>query len=345
MALPQRRPTAIATRVARLDFIGRRTGPAALARQLAVAAMTLAVFVAVRAMLDAIAPGVGPFTPLYPLLIPATLLGRLPAGLVTWAAGNAYVAKVVLPSVGAISSSGDVVALTVLSLASTLFVVLLTEAARSQSAALLREREGRIRERDMLLLEVDHRLKNNLAMLSGLLALQLRETDNDEAREVLARAGARLQSLARVYDNLRYEPGTVTVLDAAVLVERLCGSLGDALGLDDSIALECAAEPVLVTRDRASALALLINEVVTNAAKHAFAGRNGGRIRMELSRAQDGGAVLSIADDGRGIDPEARSDGRGRKLLAALAEMAGGELSVESGWNGTTYRLRLRQLP
>jgi two-component sensor histidine kinase len=224
-------------------------------------------------------------------------------------------------------------------------VVVLAEWARSQAAALLAEREARIAERDMLLQEVDHRLKNNLAMLSGLLALQVRETENDEAREVLARAGARLQSLAKVYDTLRYEPGTVTVLDAAVLLRGLCDSLGHALGLDDSIVLECEAEPVLVTRDRASALALLINEVVTNAAKHAFSDRDRGRIRMDLARGPDGGAVLAIADDGRGIEQASNNGGRGRKLVDALAEMAGGELSVSSGRSGTRYELRLTHLP
>jgi two-component sensor histidine kinase len=343
--MPQRRQAAFARRLSRLDLIGRRKGTAALLRQVVVAIVALALIILLRRLIDALAAGSLPFATMFPILLLATLLGRWQAGLIAWVGGTLYVALMVLPHDGGAPVPQNPVMVAGLGALFTLLVVVLAEWARSQAAALLAEREARIAERDMLLQEVDHRLKNNLAMLAGLLALQVRETDDDAAREVLARAGARLQSLAKVYDTLRYEPGTVTVLDAAVLVRGLCDSLGHALGLDDSIVLECEAEAILVTRDRASALALLINEVVTNAAKHAFADRDRGRIRMELARGPDGGAMLAIADNGRGIDQASNHDGRGRKLIDALAEMASGELSVSSGRSGTRYELWLRHLP
>lgn len=344
--MPERRPAWIATRLARFDRVGRRTGARALARSLLVAVFALLALIAMRILLDRIAPGVGPFAPVYPVVLFATLAGRLWGGLITWAASLAYVTFVTHSMAGnPVISETYGPALTIINLLSTLLVVLMAEVARFQSAELLAQREARIAERDMLLQEVDHRLKNNLAMLSGLLALQIRETSNAEARDVLARTATRLQSLSQAYDNLRYEPGTITVLDASVLIERLCASLREVLGLEGRIVLECEAAPMLIARDRASALALWINEVVTNAAKHAFAERAKGRIRLRLSRRGETGAVLEIADDGRGMDLEHASAGTGRRLLEALGEMAGGELSVDSGGSGTRYRLDLQRLP
>lgn len=344
--MAERRSATIAARLTAFDVVGQRTGGRAVARQLAVALVALLALVALRSLLDAAARGVGPYAPVYPVVLFATLAGRLRAGLLTWLGSIGYVAFVNLPgSRMPVFAQPYGPSLTLINLVSTGIVMLMAEVARQHAGELVADREARIAERDMLLQEVDHRLKNNLALLSGLMGLQVRETANDEAREVLARAAARLQSLSQAYDNLRYEPGSVTVVDASVLLERLCESLRDALGLDGSVSLEAQTVPALIARDRASALALFVNEVVTNAAKHAFTDRGAGRIRLSLTRNGDAEALLEIADDGRGIDPASANGGRGRKLLDALAEMAGGELSVDSGAAGTLYRLRLRQLP
>ncbi|MFC4294883.1 sensor histidine kinase [Novosphingobium tardum] len=343
--MPENR-SARAMRLARLDLVGERKGGSALAVQVAVALAALLGFLASRGFVDLWVRGTAPFAVIYPWILLATLTGRLRAGLIAWLTMTAVVASgFMVPGRWLTFADPNNFPRTIVNGIVGFLIVLITDAARRQAFDLLAEREMRIAERDMLLEEVDHRLKNNLAMLSGLLALQVRETTNDEVKEVLTRAAARLQSISDAYESLRYEPGSITVVDAEVLLNRLCASLRGALGLDRDIRLEVEAESCLISRDRAAALALLVNELVTNAVKHAFRERGSGTIRVSLTRLGHGSASLVIADDGRGLHPGGAATGKGHKLLQALAEMAGASLEIRSGADGTRFLLELKQLP
>ncbi|WP_068074556.1 sensor histidine kinase [Novosphingobium lentum] len=311
-----------------------------------IAATGLAVLIAIRALVDLWEPGAAPYAMIYPIIFLATAVGRLRAGLLTWVVCMVYSSLIVMPLGRAVVAEAiPTDPRTVINALVGLFMVIVTEAARRQAAELIREREARIAERDMLLREVDHRLKNNFAMFGSLLSLQQREARSDEARDILARATARLHSLSQAYDHLRYEPGSITVLDISVLLQGLARSLRDVLGLDGKFSLDVEAGPRLIARDRASALALLVNELVTNAAKHAFADREGGEIRIVLVSPHAESAVIEIADNGIGLPSESTGSGQGRKLVEVLAQMAGGTLAVDSDATGTSYRIALEALP
>jgi two-component sensor histidine kinase len=333
-----------ALRLIRLDLLGARRGWRALPLQLAIAVAALVAMLGLRAVMDLWIPGVAPFAPVYPLLLLATLSGRLGGGLLAWAAmmGFASYSSITLAEPGTIEAVAGPRA--IINAIVGLTMVGIAELARSQGVALIAEREARIAERDTLLSEVDHRVKNNLAILSSLFAMQIRASGSDEAKAALSKAMGRVQSLAKAYDRLRYQPQSGAVLDAAPFLESLAESLRNALALDDGITLRVEADPVLIGRDRAVALALLVNEVVTNAAKHAFVGRENGEILVRLS-AEGANATLEIADDGVGMPREVAKTGLGRRLLETLAAMAKGKLTLTTGATGTRYRLRLEKLP
>jgi two-component sensor histidine kinase len=328
----------------RLDLLGARKGWRAFPVQLAIAATAFVVMLALRALSDMWIPGVAPFAPLYPLLLVATLSGRLGGGLLAWAAMMGFAAYATISAADPGTAQALAGPRAIINAVVGLIMVAIAELARSQGVALVAEREARIAERDTLLSEVDHRVKNNLAILSSLFAMQIRSSASDEAKTALTKAMGRIQSLAQAYDRLRYQPQSGAVLDAGPFLESLAESLRNALALDGGIALRVEADPVLIGRDRAVAVALLVNEVVTNAAKHAFVGREHGAIRVRLS-AEGSNATLEIADDGIGMPSEVAKTGLGRRLLETLAAMAKGKLALSTGPTGTRYRLKLQQLP
>jgi two-component sensor histidine kinase len=334
----------VALRLIHLDLLGDRRGWRALPRQMAIALAAFLIMLALRGLMDLWIPGVAPFAPIYPLLLVATLSGRLGAGLIGLALMMGYAAYTSVAAADGEAARALAVPRAAINAIVGLIMVGIAELARGQGLALIAEREARIAERDVLLAEVDHRVKNNLAILSSLFAMQIRASDSDAVREELGKAVGRVQSLAQAYDRLRYRPDSVAVVDAAPLLEGLATSLREALALDGSPSLEVEADPVMIGRDRAVAVALLVNEVVTNAAKHAFVGRVGGRICVRLT-GQGSRAVLEIADDGIGMPKELAKAGLGRRLLHTLAKMARGKLTLASDRSGTRYRLTLDELP
>ncbi|MGB5724457.1 MAG: histidine kinase dimerization/phosphoacceptor domain -containing protein, partial [Parasphingorhabdus sp.] len=248
--------------------------------QMIVAITFSGIAIAARELINNWAVGAGPFAVNVPFILLATLFGRFRAGVLALVLTTAYSWYYVLPATGSFSfeHAGDG-ARTVVNATTGLIIVCLGDVARTTGRWLLLEKEQRIAERDMLLVEVDHRVKNNLAILSSLLSLQRQKSDNIEVKEALSKAGGRVHSLSKAYESLRYDNlDNIAVVDMRDFLNRLCGSLREALALDGRIELIVAAEPCQLSRDRAGAVGLLINELVTNAVKHAFVDRESGAI-------------------------------------------------------------------
>ncbi|MFM6831927.1 MAG: sensor histidine kinase, partial [Novosphingobium sp.] len=172
------------------------------------------------------------------------------------------------------------------------------------------------------------------------IAMQARDAENPAVVEALAKASSRIASLGRTYDHLHYRPGTITTVDLGQLIESLTKSLEGSLIAGSPITLVSKSEPLLIDRDRASALALLINELVTNAVKHAFVGRDRGKVEICL-KSEGGEAMLSVTDDGIGIPAESKEGRQGMRLLNALAKMAHCDLFVTSSDRGSRFDVRL----
>ncbi|MCX7355354.1 MAG: PAS domain S-box protein [Alphaproteobacteria bacterium] len=180
----------------------------------------------------------------------------------------------------------------------------------------------------VLLDELNHRVKNNMQMLHGLLSAAERETVSGEARAVLADAGQRVAAMAAA-QKLLYGEDSHKSFVIGEFLHSVCESARQAFGKE--IAVNIEDEDGRLSNDVAMPLALILNELMTNAAKHGTNGRGTGKIEVSLRRV-GGEIVLRVEDDGPGFDPgdiTRRSSGLG--LVHGLARQLGGAFAVERG--------------
>lgn len=332
-------------RITQLDAIDFAPKIPELVTQLLVGLFCTAIALASRWLVDMAYFGAAPYAINVPAILLATLVGRFRAGFLTLVLSSLFTWHEVVPIHGSFAfaeaSDGP---RTWVNILTGLLLVFLAEYGRRNVRELLHEREQRILERDMLLREVDHRVKNNLAILTSLLRLQQNETDSDIAKQALEKAVGRVLSLGKAYENLHYGIDNIAVVRFDQFIVQLCSEISNALALDQKIEIRIDTVPCHLSRDRASAIGLLINEVVTNAVKHAFNGRDSGTIAITLT-GDDDDAVLAIEDDGIGLPEEFRDGAQGRGFLVAFAAMAKAELDCRSGSTGTCYTATLQNLP
>lgn len=313
--------------------------------QLLVGITCTLVALAMRWLVDVVYPGAAPYAINVPATLVATLVGRFRAGLLVLVLTSIFTWYQVVPFHGsfefATASDGP---RTIVNVLTGLLLVVLAEFARRNFRDLLHEREQRIAEREMLLREVDHRVKNNLAILTSLLRLQQHETKSDDAKRALEKAAGRVLSLSKAYENLHYGIDNIAVVQFDEFIEQLCAAISSALALGGGIEIKINTVPCKLSRDRASAIGLLINEVVTNAVKHAFQGRDAGVITITLTE-KENQAVLTIEDDGIGLPDDVRDGAQGHRFLDAFAATAKAELDCRSSSTGTRYVATLSNLP
>ncbi|HWU96278.1 MAG TPA: sensor histidine kinase, partial [Sphingomonas sp.] len=154
---------------------------------------------------------------------------------------------------------------------------------------------------------------------------------------------ARVDSIARAHRHLyrgASAPGTV---DMATYIHELCTALEEALFLRGATTLTCEADHAALPRDRAVSIGLILNELVTNAAKHAFGERKGGAISVRFSE-RAGGWRLIVADNGSGMPAgtqKGRAGGLGQRLIEGFVRQARGTIRTESGVAGTQITVDL----
>jgi PAS domain S-box-containing protein len=188
------------------------------------------------------------------------------------------------------------------------------------------ERKQAEANQKVLLDELNHRVKNNMQMLNGLIRASLRETTNSEARVVLADASQRVGAMAAAQQVL-YESGSGLGFDAKQFLDTVCASAGQALGRNILVSIVEAPDDKL-SNDAGMPLALVLNELITNAAKYGISGRGEGQIRVGMLR-EDDAFVLYVEDDGNGFEIEkVRKRASGLGLVSGLARQLGGTFEV-----------------
>lgn len=213
-----------------------------------------------------------------------------------------------------------------------------------------RERElqlaAALRDKEVLLKEVYHRVKNNLQVVSSLLRLQARELREGLARDALSESVGRVRAMALVHEKL-YQSGGLETVALDGYIGQLCRHIADSGGLQRRrITLETNVDPTAhVGLDTAVPLGLLLNELVLNCLKHAWPEGEGGTISVSLEREPGGGMELTVADDGGGLSGEfdpVGATGLGYKLVHALAGQLRGEVRID-GDGGARIRVRFPQ--
>jgi two-component sensor histidine kinase len=178
--------------------------------------------------------------------------------------------------------------------------------------------------------ELNHRVKNNLAIVSSVLSMQAR-TVEPAAAEALRKAVGRVHSIADLHASL-YKSHRREDVDLGLYLDELCASLRTSLLADDRIRIEVDAPSAIIGADHAVPLGLIVSELVTNAVKYAYAPDRGGVIAVRLLREGTNDERLVVADDGRGLPDEGeRADGLGMGLVRSMVAQLGGELAIRPG--------------
>jgi two-component sensor histidine kinase len=217
-----------------------------------------------------------------------------------------------------------------------------------QLSAALTRMSGRIdellKQKDLLLRELQHRVMNSLALLSGLLEMQRRSTRSSVAKENLANARDRVVAMGTVYRQL-YQADTLEYVEFSEFLRTICSTSASAYvgAKRPSIAVE--ADSLELSGPHAISLGMLTHELITNALKHAFSDGESVSIKVTLKHKKRRGIDLSVADRGRGLPTDFKIDGKssslGMKIVASTVQQLGGTLEINRLTPGTEFVIHL----
>jgi two-component sensor histidine kinase len=215
------------------------------------------------------------------------------------------------------------------------------KAAHAQVQDILEKANALLERNSTLRREIDHRVKNSLTQVTSFLRLQERAyKDDPRIVGALAEARYRVTTVATVHDHLHHAVDDDTAR-ADQFLTNLVGELSKNRPMHLK-SIDVDADATRLTSDRVMALGLTVNEIISNAIKHAFAPGDAGVIKVSF-RTLDGESMLRISDNGKGL-PEnfaaSQSTGLGMRVVNGTAQQLGGTLAFESGIGGTTFTVR-----
>jgi len=203
--------------------------------------------------------------------------------------------------------------------------------------------QASLKENEVLLQEIHHRVKNNLQVISSLISMQARSLGPDGSRDALEECQMRVQAIALIHDQL-YQSKDCARVPFAEYARALIGNVFKVTDVrPERVRLELAIHDVTLAVDRAIPCGLILNELITNALKHAFPQGRSGTVRVELNRVGEGTLLLEVKDDGAGLPPGFdvyQSPSLGLQLVCMLAEQVQAAIDVERA-AGTCFRLTL----
>jgi two-component sensor histidine kinase len=191
--------------------------------------------------------------------------------------------------------------------------------------------EVELLQKELLLKEINHRVKNSLQIVSSILGLEVRQANNAEAADALRNAAARVLAIAAVHERL-YTGEDASAVRLDTFLSDLSQDIGSAYGCPDGITF--AGEPISVPVDVAIPLALVLNELVTNAIKHA-----GPPCEISLRTGVGRMLKLAVTDKGQGPSPDQSHTGLGTRIIKAFSHQLGAESATETDCSGYTIEL------
>ena len=210
---------------------------------------------------------------------------------------------------------------------------------------LVQDKDRLLDQKNVLAEELHHRVRNNLQLVYGMLSKQLGDTTDKAGQRGIRAIARRVSTLAQVYDHLLGAEMTRTI-DFGSYVKSLCLSLAEIQGSPDgTITLTCDSEPLILDLDVATALGIVVAEVVTNSYDHAFPGGRGSIIvSLRSASGEVDTATITISDDGKGFEANAESKRHGLGLIRRLVEQVRGTATVDSKI-GTVWTIRIPTQP
>jgi two-component sensor histidine kinase len=213
----------------------------------------------------------------------------------------------------------------------------MAEALADRQAQLMKA----LQQKELLLKEVNHRVKNSLQLVASLLGLQRARIKDPEARRQFDEAGRRINTVAKIHQRL-YRDENVDRVAFDKFLHELCDELNSIGGSDHKATIVCEASSCHLPTEDVIPLALIVNELVTNALKYSYP-EGSGVIRVDC-RAQDHGLELSVSDAGARLpddfDP-AKSQGLGMKMITALTKQLRASFDVSQSAAGKSFIIRV----
>jgi len=216
---------------------------------------------------------------------------------------------------------------------------------RDQALQELRERNAeltnQVKTRDLLLQEVHHRVKNNLQIIASLINMQARKLDAGAPRDVLLESKTRVEAIALIHDKL-YRSRDLGRVPFSDYIRSLADNVVHASGANVAgVSLSVDTDAISLDVHKAVPCGLILNELLTNAMKHAFPAGQGGLIHVALKHVGPQRVQLTVSDNGIGMQERITDSGHpsmGLHLVATLAEQLDGTMEV-LGSSGTSIRV------
>ncbi|MEB3886101.1 PAS domain S-box protein [Lyngbya sp. CCY1209] len=222
--------------------------------------------------------------------------------------------------------------------------VLATAIERKQAESQLMDS---LKEKEILLKEIHHRVKNNLLVVSNLLEFQSDYTDNPEVTRLLEDSQQRIQSMALIHEKL-YQSTGLDRINFGDYLQDLADQLFDSYSMENhAVELELDIDPVELNLETANPCSLIVNELISNALKHAFADGRPGKLSLELHGDGHGSITLIVRDNGVGL-PEGLDirnvESLGMELIWTLTDQIEGTLELLEVREGTAFKLTFSEL-
>lgn len=202
-----------------------------------------------------------------------------------------------------------------------------------------------LREKETMLKEIHHRVKNNFQLVSNLLILQSHATEDKNVRKILEESQDRIQSMALVHEML-YQSRDLATVGFTKYIKKLSKSLFKSYSVDESrIKLELDIEDVQLPEQAATQCGLIVNELIANSLEHAFGRRRHGKISVKLHQTTSGKYELIVADNGKGVPDDFdinKSDSLGLHLVSIIAEkQLHGKIEISND-DGAMFKITFR---
>lgn len=196
-----------------------------------------------------------------------------------------------------------------------------------------------LEEQRVLLAEVNHRVKNNMAIIISLLNLKRNLTDNDKTKQDLNEIKDRVMSMALVHQKM-YQNKNQSAVEIDEYVSELVHEIKSSVDMKNEIIVETEIEKVPLDVSMAIPLGLILNELITNSMKHAFDQTASPLIRIKLKRSNDRLVMLSVKDNGKGMDfsESPKEESLGMLLIEALTDQLGGDHNFSNN-NGLEWMI------
>ncbi len=220
-------------------------------------------------------------------------------------------------------------------------IITLTDVTKQKEADLVRE--SSLKEKELLLGEIHHRVKNNIQIISSLLRLQGGQFTQEDVKEAFTESQNRIKTMALVHETL-YQSESFSRIDLSLFIQKLINGLMSTFQpRDGPITLQSQLEPVKLGIDQCIPLGLVLNELVTNSFKHAFPNKKEGTITVILQKEAQK-IILKVKDDGVGLQNRKLEDAStlGLTLIKGLAEQLDADLHFEST-EGLEVRLSFQE--